>query len=103
MGCFLLRCGVLFYKVRHYHFTETYALGTLLPFGISIGIGKEEYGSSGQHTEFFLSHLTLASCRQPYITGKYGRADNCTFLGFHQDSYLIGIDIQQVFPEEALG
>ena len=41
MGCFLLRCGVLFYKVRHYHFTETYALGTLLPFGISIGIGKE--------------------------------------------------------------
>ena len=75
----------------------------LFPLRISVRIGKEKHGSSAQHTELFLSQLAFAACRQPYITGKEGRADNGTLFGFHQDRYLVGIDIQQVFPEQALG
>ena len=91
MGGFLLRRGVLFYEVRHNHFTKGHASSTLFPLGISVRIGKEEDGSSAQHTEFFLFHLALAACRQPYIAGKDGRTDNGTLFGFHQDHHLVGI------------
>ena len=84
---FLLRGGILLNDV----------------FRISVRIWKEKHGAPGQHTELFLSQLALAACRQPYIAGKDGRADNGTLFGFHQDHDLIGISAQQVFTEQALG
>ena len=99
----LLRRCVLLYEVRHYHLAEGHAVGTLFPFGIGIGIRKEKHGPPGQHTELFLPQLASASCRQPYIAGEEGGSDNGTLLGFYQNRHLVRIDIQQVFPEKALG
>ena len=100
---FLLRGGILLNDVRHDRLAIGHAPGTLFPFRIPVRIGEEKHGAPGQHTELFLPQLTLAACRQPYIAGKDGRADNGTLFGFHQDHDLIGISAQQVFTEQALG
>ena len=92
MVCFLLGSSVFFQEVRNDSFAIGHALGTLFPLGISVCIGKEKYGSSAQHTKFVLFHLTLATCRQPYIVREDSRADDGTLLGFNQYHHLVGIE-----------
>ena len=100
---FLFRGGILLNDVGHDRLAKSHVFGTLFPFLISVRIGKEEHGAPGQHTELFLSQLALAACRQPYIAGEDGRADNGTLFRFHQDHDLVRISAQQVFTEQALG
>ena len=98
----VLRRGLLLQYVSDGHVEARYGVEAFRPFGEAIDIREGCYLALPQNGEFLRVDLLLATSGQPEEPGHQACADDCGLFGLDQGNWLVRIQRQEVFTEQAL-